>query len=110
MITSVNPNTGQQGTNNLNVAIGGSFTNWVQGTTQVNLGAGITVNSVTVNSATSLTANVSIAGNAAAGARNLPVTTGAEVVNLTNAFTVTAGTPVITIPHKLRRNGPAGRA
>jgi len=47
-ITGVNPNTGRQGTNNLNVAIAGQFTNWAQGSTTVNLGAGITVNSVTV--------------------------------------------------------------
>src|SRR6185369_2403366 len=50
VVTSVNPNTGQQGTNNLNVAIAGQFTNWVQGSTTVNLGAGIAVNSVTVSS------------------------------------------------------------
>src|SRR4029077_4798597 len=34
-ITSVNPNTGQQGINNLNVAIAGQFTHWVQGSTTV---------------------------------------------------------------------------
>jgi hypothetical protein len=34
-ITSVNPNTGQQGINDLNVAIEGQFTHWVQGSTHV---------------------------------------------------------------------------
>jgi hypothetical protein len=97
VITLVNPNSGQQGQTNLNVAVTGLYTNFVQGSTGASFGAGITVNSVTVNSATSLTANVSIAAGAATGARNLTVTTGAEVVNLSNAFTVTAGTPVITL-------------
>ncbi|MBI1790799.1 MAG: hypothetical protein HYR60_24995, partial [Acidobacteria bacterium] len=96
VITQVNPNTGQQGQANLNVAITGQFTNFVQGTSSASFGAGITVNSFTVSNATSGIANISVAANAALGARTVTVTTGAEVVTLNSGFTVTAGTPVLT--------------
>src|SRR5207244_249031 len=95
MLLTVSPNTGQQGQQNLNVQVTGQFTNFVQGTTLASFGAGVSVNSVTVANATSLTANISITANAALGGRTLTVTTGAEVVSLANAFTVTAGTPVL---------------
>jgi hypothetical protein len=58
------------------------------------------VNSVAVTDATHLTANISIALNAAAVAHPVTVTTGAEVVTLANGFTVQSATnqpPVITI-------------
>ena len=96
VITLVNPNSGQQGQQALDVAITGQFTHFVQGATQVSLGMGVTVNTVTVTTATNLTANVSVEANAAAGTRTLTLTTGAEVVSLANGFTVTAATPVIT--------------
>ncbi|MBZ5634919.1 MAG: hypothetical protein LAO55_17495 [Acidobacteriia bacterium] len=95
VVTQVNPNTGQQGQTNLSVAITGQFTSFTQGTTQVSFGAGITVNSVTVASLTSLTANISIAANAAAGPRTVAVTTGAEVASLTNGFAVFPTGPVL---------------
>lgn len=95
-ITLVNPNSGQQG-QTLDVAVTGQFTSFVQGTTVVGFGAGITVNTVTVTNATSLTANISIAANAASGVRTVTTTTGAEVINSANGFTVGAGTPVITL-------------
>ncbi len=97
VITLVNPNTGPQGATNLNVAVTGQNTNWVQNTTTASVGAGITVNSVTVASVTSLTANLTIAADAATGARSLTVTTNAEIVTLANAFTVTAGPSDLTI-------------
>ena len=105
-ITLVNPNTGQVG-QTLILAITGQFTSFVQGTTAVSLGAGITVNSVTVTSLTSLTAGVSIASNAAAGARTVTVTTGAEVVSLANGFNVaTASGPQISDFNP--KTGPVG--
>ena len=55
MLLTVSPNTGQQGQQNLNVQVTGQFTNFVQGTTLASFGAGVTVNSVTVANATSLT-------------------------------------------------------
>src|SRR6202158_1025985 len=96
VLTTVNPNTGQQGQTNESVNLTGQFTHWVQGTSTASFGAGITVASLTVNTATTATAVVNIDAAAAAGARNVSVTTGAEVVTLTNGFTVTNGTAVLT--------------
>ena len=96
VITQVNPNTGQQGQSNLNVAITGQYTHFVQGTTTASFGAGITINSVTVSSATAATVNLSVDPGATVGNRNVTLTTGSEVVTLSNGFAVGAGTPVIT--------------
>jgi uncharacterized protein YcbX len=96
VLTTVNPNTGQQGQTNESVALTGQFTHWAQGTTTASFGAGITVATLTINSATTATAILNIDTTAASGARNVTVTTGAEVVTLNNAFTVTNGTPVLT--------------
>ena len=68
ILSLISPNSGVQG-QTLNVTVTGQFTNFAQGTTQVSLGAGITINTVTVTTPTSLTANVSIAANATPGAR-----------------------------------------
>jgi hypothetical protein len=94
-ITLVNPNTGVQGQQNESVAITGQFTHWVQGTTTASFGAGITVATLTINSATSATAVLNIDPAAAVGARNVTLTTGAEVASLTNGFAVSAGTPIL---------------
>ncbi len=95
-LTQVNPNTGQQGQQNLSVALTGQFTHFVQGTTTASFGTGITLASLTISSATSATAVLNISATAAAGARNVSLTTGGEVVTLTNGFTVTNGTPLLT--------------
>ena len=94
-LASVNPNAGQQGRENLSVTLTGQFTNWVQGTTTASFGAGITVASLTVNSSTSATAVLNIDPAAGTGPRTVTLTTGSEVDTLSNAFTVTAGTPVL---------------
>jgi hypothetical protein len=96
VLTTVNPNTGQQGQQNESVSLTGQSTHWVQGTTTASFGAGITVATLTINSATTATAVLNIDAAAAAGTRNVTVTTGAEVVTLNNGFTVTAVTPVLT--------------
>ena len=96
MLTQVNPTTGLQGQQNESVTLSGQFTHWVQGTTTSSFGAGITVATLTINSATSATAVLNIDAAAALGARTVILTTGAEVVTLTNGFTVTNGTPVLT--------------
>ena len=95
-LLTVNPNTGQQGQKTLSVALTGQFTHWIQGTTTASFGTGITVASITVNSATSATAVLNIDQAAAAGARNVTLTTGTEVVTLANGFAVTNGTPLLT--------------
>ena len=97
-LVSVNPNAGQQGQQNLSVTITGQFTHFAQGATIASLGVGITVASLTVNSAASVTAVVNIDPSVSLGTRNLTLTTNAEVVTLANAFTITAGNqaPVVS--------------
>ena len=86
---SVAPPSGSQGST-LNLAITGVNTNFTA-TSQVSFSqAGITVNSVSLNSTTSLTANITIAADATVGARDLTVSTGSEVVTAAGAFSVTA--------------------
>jgi RHS repeat-associated protein len=101
-IASISPAQGSPG-QTLTVAITGSFTSFVNGTTTASFGAGITVNSVTVTSATAATASITINAAAAVGLRS-PITaqTGAQVATLpTGGFLVlgpvTGGFPVVTI-------------
>ena len=87
--TSITPSSGYQGDTLTAVAIVGTNTNFVNGTTTVSIsGANVTVSSVTVTNATHLTCNIAIAAGAAAGARNVVVATGAETVTGTGSFTV----------------------
>ena len=102
-LNSVTPNTGVQG-QTLNVAITGQNTHFSQGTTGVSFGADVTANSVTVTSATTLTANVSIGNSATLGSRTVTVTTGAEAVSLASGFTVGVvgpATHLLVLPHSL---------
>ena len=89
VITAVTPVTTVQG-QTLTVTVTGRFTHFAQGTTRLSAGAGagVTITNVVVNSSTSLTAQVSIATNAAIGMRALTATTSTEVVTLSNAFTI----------------------
>jgi hypothetical protein len=96
ILVTVKPNTGQQAQQNLRVDLTGQFTNWVQGVTTASFGAGITVNSLTISSATSATAVLSIDPAATLGARNVMLATNAEVVALNDGFTVLPGTPTLT--------------
>ena len=96
-ILSITPNNGQQGQQGLSVTITGLSTHFAQAATLANFGAGITVASLTVNSATSAGAVLNIDPAAATGPRNVTVTIGADVFTLPNGFTVTPGTPVITL-------------
>jgi len=96
VIAQINPNAAQQGTANLSVSVIGQNTHFVQGTTTASFGAGITVVSVTVNSATSATVVISIDPAATAGARDVTMTTGAEVVTRTGGFTVVPPPPSVS--------------
>ncbi len=104
-IISVNPISAYRG-DTLNVVVTGSNTNFVNGITTVNLGSGITVNSVSVSSPTSLTANITIATAASTGLRNITVTTGAETANGSNVFTVNS--PSISISPATADQGWSG--
>ncbi|MGN6591761.1 MAG: hypothetical protein ACTHJX_02565, partial [Terriglobales bacterium] len=70
-LTGVTPLAAAQGTENLDVVIGGQFTNFQPGQVSVSFGDnGITVNSVTVDAAAqTVDANISIAIDAAVGGR-----------------------------------------
>src|SRR6267142_1196265 len=106
VLQTVNPNTGQQGQQNLSVNLTAQFTHFVQGTTTASFGAGITVASLTVSSPTTATAVLNIDAAAGTGTRNVTLTTGAEVVTLNNGFTVTSGTPVLqTVNPNTRQQG-----
>ena len=83
-ISSASPNQGVQ-TQTLDVTISGTY---FTGATAVSFGADITVNSFTVNSATQITANITIGGSAAAGLRDFSVTTPGGTATRTNGFTV----------------------
>ncbi len=93
VLSSVSPATGGLG-DTVNVTLTGLNTNFVQGKTTVTARAGITVGTVTVNSPTSLTVQVTIAANATPNPASLlvttPVTAGIEEVVLPNGFTITS--------------------
>jgi len=85
-IAAVSPADGLQGLCPLPVIIMGTNLN---GATAVDFGAGITVISFTVNSDTQITANICIAGDAAAGPHDVSVTTPGGTATLTgDGFTV----------------------
>jgi pimeloyl-ACP methyl ester carboxylesterase len=94
-ILSVSPSTGQQG-QTLTVTITGQYTNFVQGSTSANFGAGISVGgatagqpgTVTVSSPTTATAQITIAANATPGAQTVAVATGVQQASLAGGFTV----------------------
>ena len=92
-LTSVVPASAAQGVT-LDVALTGVNTTFASGTTTVGFGAGIAVNSVTVTSPTSATANITVSPTAFTGGRTVTVTTGTEVV--TSAFAVTAGPALLS--------------
>jgi hypothetical protein len=93
-LSGITPNSGYQGQNLTSVTISGSATNFVQGATVASFGAGIVVNSLTVQSAQSATANIAIAPAATLGSRTVSMTTGAQVATVAGGFTVTAGYPL----------------
>jgi hypothetical protein len=103
-LTHIWPATAPHGSTNLDVMVAADFTHFVQGTTTANLGGGITVNSVTVQSATQATVNVTISNTATQGARTVRLITGSEAVSVAGGFTVT-GPPALTsaTPSMLRR-------
>ena len=85
-VTAVSPNAVTQGATGIDLVITG--TRFEVGAV-ASFGAGITVNSTTFNSATSVTANVDITAGAATGARNVVVTNANGTVGTgTNLLTV----------------------
>jgi hypothetical protein len=92
----------------LNVVLTG--TNFVSGVTTVSFGADIAVNSMTISSPTTLTANITV--GAATGPRDVSVTNpapGGGTATLTGGFTVTNPLPASTllVPDQLTAGGSA---
>jgi hypothetical protein len=89
----------QAGQQNVSVSITGRFTHFVQGKTTADFGTGSKVALLTISSATAATAVLNIDTTAAAGLRDITLTTDTEIVRLSNGFRVlviTAGQPVLT--------------
>jgi hypothetical protein len=107
-VTGATPNTGAQGQNLASVILAG--TNFQSGAT-CNFGAGITVNSCTFNSATQLTASLSISATAPVGVRNVIVTSpDTQSATLTNGFSVTAAAlPPPTVTGATPNTGAQGQ-
>lgn len=94
-ISAVVPNSGQQGQAITNVVVTGMNTSFAQSGISASFGAGISVNSITVMSATSASVSITIAPSAAIGVRDVSVTAGSETATLASGFNVTAGTPTL---------------
>ncbi|MEX2089591.1 MAG: right-handed parallel beta-helix repeat-containing protein [Bacteroidota bacterium] len=93
-LVSLTPNSGMPG-QTLDVTVAGQF--FYSGLTTVGFGGGIGVNSVTVNSSSQLTANITVAANAAPGVRDVSVSNdGSTFSTLTNSFTVVSAVPALT--------------
>ena len=98
-IAQLAPASGAQG-QILSVDITGVDTHFVQGVTAIGFGrpfpaGSINVVAVTVNSPTSVTAQITISADAAVGLWSVTATTGGESAVLADAFTVIAATPTI---------------
>lgn len=87
-LTMVSPSSVDVG-DTVTLTLFGDNTNWVQGDSIVSFsGAGITINSTTVQSGSVIEVNITVSGGATPGARNVTVTTDAEVVTLAGGLTL----------------------
>jgi hypothetical protein len=89
-VTGVNPSSAEVG-ETLHVTIAGTD---LSATSAVSFGEGITVSSFTVDSATKITASISISSSASTGSRNVSVTTSGGTGTKGSGFDVT-GPPEI---------------
>ncbi len=96
-LTGASPNTGKQG-DRVTVVISGTN---LTGATSIAFGSGvlalgIIVNSFTVDSSTQITADISIAGSARTGVRDIVVETPLGSPRLLDGFTVDPGLPAVS--------------
>jgi hypothetical protein len=99
LITGMDPVTGEQGqtlTVSLTSASGNFATHFQTGASQATFGTGITVNSITISSATSATAHITVGSAAAEGARVVTVVTGNETAVSVIGFNVLKGRAALT--------------
>ena len=97
-LTTVSPSSGIQG-QSLTVQITGNLTNFNMATTQAILGAGITVNQLTINSTASATAQISISPTTYVGARTVEMISGVGETEVVSGplFSVTQGIATISL-------------
>ena len=100
LITGIDASSGNQG-ETLDVVLTGQSsgdyeTHFVSGVSVADFGEGITVNSTTVNSATQITANITIDSGADIGTRAVTVDTENEIAIAVPAFRVTVGHSTIS--------------
>jgi len=95
VITSLNPNSANQGANNVVVQING--TDFVTGGT-ISFGSGITFNSASFISSTQLSVNINIAPNATPGVRNVQYNNPGPGGGLSNAVAFTVNAPSNPVP------------
>jgi|GEM_PF-1870868 len=91
-IIGISPSQGAQG-QTLDVTISGANTHFVNGGSVAALGSGVTTNSSTVLSQTTLVANITVQDDATIGFRDVLVTTGSEI-----AAEATVGPFLVTAP------------
>jgi hypothetical protein len=87
VIAAISPAAAPIGQSRL-VTVSGANTHFLQATTQVNAGAGVTAGTITVTSPTTLTVQFTVSANAAAGPRTVLVVTGSEQAVLPNGLVV----------------------
>ncbi len=106
---TISPASGQAG-KTLTVTVTGANTNFRQGVTVLGFGSGdVVVNSVTVNSPTSLVASVSILSPIDSRTFSVTALTGEEAAFLADGFTITATPPLfMTLVSGQLQNGPPG--
>ena len=95
-ITSVMPNTVQQGTNGFVTSLVGFNTHWNNSTSFTFGGGDVGVTLATVLDATHANVTLNLAPLASPGLRNVTAITAGEVATEINAFVVTPGTPILT--------------
>jgi methionine-rich copper-binding protein CopC len=98
IISQVSPNTGNEG-QEVVFNVTGEATHWSQSFTRFYIAGGgsdLTVNSVTINSPTSATVDLTISPTANPGPRSIYMVTDGEALTDRGAFVVTGGVPVVT--------------
>jgi hypothetical protein len=106
-VLTVTPQSAEQG-DTLYMSLEGINTSWIQGTTVADLGEGVTVRSLTVNGPTSAVAEVRIDLEADPGPRDVVLTTGDEIADLPDGFTVHGKPRVVSLDPDVVVQGDTG--
>jgi hypothetical protein len=106
-ILSISPSQITQG-RAADMTITGVNSHFLNGSSTVSLGTGVTVSSITVSSPTLLTACVTAAGDAAVGYRNVTVSTGSEVATESVVGPLFIAAPPAVMPRILTTTPTSG--